>query len=714
VTASRASLKVSADGARLRLLITAFSFVVFAVFAAIFALILTHEHRSTLKQAGQLNENLVRTLEQHAARSLDGVDLVLKVVVELLRAPSAWGLATEAMQGQLKHWIETTPEIRFIAVFGPDGKPHFSSVSALPPDVNYGYRDYFKVHVKEDTAGRLFVGEPVRQHGDGELMLPLSRGIHGPDGKFIGVVMAGVEPKYFEKFFSSIDFGNDAVISLRSIGSQIVARRPPAAEPDRRSGPADSVFALIGKGQYNGTLTGVTDSDGALRTVSYRVVQGYPLVIEAALAERNVLAGWRLHAWRYSTALGATALLIGFFNLLLLRQIHARSRDRQALDEIERDYRSIFNNAIDGIYRSSVEGRQLRANPALVALNGYGSEEEMLPAVRDIGTEWYVEPGRREEFMRCLNETGFVSNFVSEVYRHKTRERIWVSESARLVRDKDGKPLFYEGIVRDITELRRAEEAMMAAANQAEAANRAKSDFLANTSHELRTPLNAIIGFSEILREQMFGKIGNSVYVDYARHICDSGRHLLGLINDLLDLSKAEAGRMEIQEDVVDVRDVVDQCVATLKPQADRAGITVSVGTDGHLPALSADESKLRQVLINLLSNAVKFTPAGGSVAIDAHMADDGSFALLVADTGIGMSADQIPLALEPFRQIDSALSRRHGGTGLGLPLTRRLVELHGGSLEIASTLNVGTRVTVSLPSERVVAMANPVAALAN
>jgi PAS domain S-box-containing protein len=383
-------------------------------------------------------------------------------------------------------------------------------------------------------------------------------------------------------------------------------------------------------------------------------------------------------------------------------EISQRKGLEAKLHEVVRDYRSLFNNAIDGIFRSSIDGRQLRANPSLVELNGYDSEEEMLAGVGNLATEWYVKPGRRDEFMRILHRHGTVTNFVSEVYRHKTREKIWVSENARLIRDDEGRPLFYEGTVRDITELRRAEDALRAAMAEVEAASLAKSYFLANISHELRTPLNAIIGFSEIMQNQLLGPVENATYLGYASDIYESGTHLLGLINEILDLSKAEAGRMEINDEIVEVPVLVERCVATLRPQADKTRITLHNVASATLPALVADRARLRQILVNLLSNAIKFTPERGNVTVTAFIDEDRRFAISVADTGIGMSPEQIPIALEPFRQIDSALNRAHGGTGLGLPLTKRLIELHGGAFEIESVLGQGTTVTVRFPQARV------------
>jgi len=393
------------------------------------------------------------------------------------------------------------------------------------------------------------------------------------------------------------------------------------------------------------------------------------------------------------------ALLAGLLGWQLLKI----PRDRQALIAAERDYRSIFDNAIDGIYRSSPGGRQLRANPALVRLNGYDNEQEMLHSVNDIAAEWYVEPGRRAEFMRLLNEEGQVENFESEIYRHKTRERIWISENARLVRDRAGRTLFYEGTVRDITELKQAGEELDIARKEAEAANSAKSHLLANVSHELRTPLNAILGFSEILAGEMLGPLGER-YRDYAKDIHDSGLHLLSIIDDLLDLSKIEAGRLNLSEDIVDVVELFDTVSRFVRERASSAGLTMSIDLPADMPALKADRRAMRQVLLNLLSNSVKFTPAGGHIALEAIREPCGGIGFRVRDNGIGIAAGDIHRAMEPFGLINSSLSRRHTGTGLGLPITRALVELHCGRFELTSEPGVGTTATVYLPADRVAA----------
>jgi signal transduction histidine kinase len=240
-------------------------------------------------------------------------------------------------------------------------------------------------------------------------------------------------------------------------------------------------------------------------------------------------------------------------------------------------------------------------------------------------------------------------------------------------------------------------------AYKAEAANRAKSRFLANMSHELRTPLNAIIGFAEVIHNQFKGPVGNPQYVDFARSIHESGRHLVGIINDILDLSKVEAGKTELEEDLSSAAAVIDHIVGLMRQAIETAELRLEVQVDPALPDILIDARKINQVLLNLISNAVKFTPAGGLIKIQARRAADGGVELAVVDSGIGIAEDELADVLKPFVQSRDAERRRVQGTGLGLPLADQLVKLHGGTLTLGSTPGMGTTVTVHLPRHRVI-----------
>lgn len=255
----------------------------------------------------------------------------------------------------------------------------------------------------------------------------------------------------------------------------------------------------------------------------------------------------------------------------------------------------------------------------------------------------------------------------------------------------------------EIVQRRKVEAALQISKEDAELANRTKSEFLANMGHELRTPLNAIIGFSDMIRGQEFGPVKNTRYLEYLEDINQAGNGLLNIINDILDLSKIEAGKAELREDVVSVSQAIDSCMLLMRERAVEKGVTLSLDLANGPSSLYADEQKLKQILINLLSNSIKFTPVGGEVTLRSRQ-DQSGYLLQVADSGIGIAPDDIPIALSAFRQVDSDLNRSFEGTGLGLPLCKSLTEIHGGSLEVQSEVGVGTTVTVRLPTERIVA----------
>jgi len=251
-------------------------------------------------------------------------------------------------------------------------------------------------------------------------------------------------------------------------------------------------------------------------------------------------------------------------------------------------------------------------------------------------------------------------------------------------------------------EAERAADAARLALLNAESANRAKTEFLANMSHELRTPLNAIIGFSDVIQNEIMGRIEeNPKYIDYARDIREAGGHLLNVINDILDIAKIEAGQLDLREDAFDSGRALDACISMLANRAEEAGVHLIREGGESQASIWGDEKKFKQIVLNLLSNAIKFTPKGGNVTLSIGIEGEGGFELRVSDTGIGIAKEDLEKALAPFSQVDNVQQRNYEGTGLGLPISRALAELHGGSLEIESEPGLGTTVTVRLPSER-------------
>ena len=247
------------------------------------------------------------------------------------------------------------------------------------------------------------------------------------------------------------------------------------------------------------------------------------------------------------------------------------------------------------------------------------------------------------------------------------------------------------------------QQELVYAKESAEFASRTKTEFLANMSHELRTPLNAIIGYSEMMESEVFGPVGVPKYKEYLNHITSSGRHLYGLINDLLDVSRIESDEFPLEEGVFAMTEVVEECLSTVRPRAEAAGNRMIFDESTPLPTLRADRRRIKQVLINLLHNAIKFTPVGGEITINTALYDNGDFMVRVVDTGIGIAAKDLETVFAMFGQVDGSLARKYDGAGLGLPLSRKLIEKHGGKLELQSELGKGTKAIITLPAARII-----------
>ena len=340
-------------------------------------------------------------------------------------------------------------------------------------------------------------------------------------------------------------------------------------------------------------------------------------------------------------------------------------------------------------------GRIEYVNARYAELTGYTAQEAIGKSVFDLEAGAVVS-AEDETVLRTLRDMGVWQGELEQ--RRKDGTPYWAAVSISPIRGPDGAVSHFLAIKEDISQRKRMEREIVTAHNQAQAANRSKSQFLANMSHELRTPLNAIIGFSEIIRDKALGGEMDERYSDYAQDINISGRHLLDLVNEILDLSKIEAGHFKVAPETVNLEEICRDLLRLMKVDAEKRDLRLHLELSPDLPPLYADVRGLKKIILNLLSNAIKFTHAGGQVHLSAVPSADGEVTIAVSDTGVGIPPDQIERVLLPFEQVDNQYSRSGGGTGLGLALIKGLMELHGGRIEIDSEVGKGTTVTVSFP----------------
>lgn len=381
----------------------------------------------------------------------------------------------------------------------------------------------------------------------------------------------------------------------------------------------------------------------------------------------------------------------------------SRIKTDQALHLAVDRFTDVLEVSADWIWETDADHRYIFLSKRAYELTGYTADQLL--------------GSRRPDLVRECNSGSDVTGHMSDLIARRAFHgfEYWAdTPSGRRCYAMSGKPLFsrkgaflgYRGAGRDVTQQAQIAKQLAQATDEAEAANRAKSEFLSTMSHELRTPLNAVIGFSEVIAEQMFGPVGSPKYVEYANDIQASGRHLLDMINDILDISRIEAGQLDLADEPVVLTDVVDQAMSIMEERARRANVRVNANISPGLSRIHGDRRAMTQVLLNLLSNAIKFTPDGGTIEVIAAQNMQGGISVSVTDTGVGIPAKDIHTLMQPFSQASNQGAARESGTGLGLYLVKRLMEEQEGTFTLESEEGAGSRATITVPAQRLLAVA--------
>ena len=423
---------------------------------------------------------------------------------------------------------------------------------------------------------------------------------------------------------------------------------------------------------------------------------------------------WRRHLAEVLLVTGvivieAVLIVALIINLRRRRRAEARLRDS------EKKFRDIFENAVMGIYQSTPDGAWLSVNPTMAAIFGYRTPEEMIADIKDIQNQSYVHPEDRTRLKKLYEMEDVVRGFQAE-FKRKDGSRFWVSIHGKAIRDDQGRIRYYEGTVEDITEHKQAANELAkyrehleqlvkertaeleVAKEAAETADRLKSAFLATMSHELRTPLNSIIGFTGILIQGLAGPV-NEEQTKQLGMVRRSASHLLSLINDILDISKIEAEQLTLAMAPFDIRQSIHKAMNIVTPLADAKALPIQATVADEVSSFTGDQKRVEQIMINLLSNAIKFTEKG-RVSLSC-MIENGCLLLSVSDTGIGIRPEDQEKVFRPFQQVDTGLTRKYEGTGLGLPIVKKLAQQMGGEITVRSELDVGSVFTVALPLKK-------------
>ena len=696
--------------------------IAFAVGAVALVLILLSgfagysEYNLYVKDAERRVESDIAASEQNIKLAISSLESVMRAIGERIRGG---GVAQRNLSDFLFTMDHDLPATRALLVVSPQGTVIAESrPERLAVGIDVADRAYFKTHraiAPEGSTGEgeLFIGSPIRSRVDNAWLMPISRPVRDDKGNLLAVVLASIDLRYIARLFSSIDAGPHKLEVLIHHDGQVLSVFPFDFTLIGRSVSDTPLFREFLPRSNLDVVRAPSVADTSERIVAYRSMSPWPLVLEVSMRRDDALGHFLAVAVGWATLLTLFLLMTvyaAFRQIAQTRQLASQAvviqdqigKLKKANDELQREMSErryaeeerdrLFDLSIDMLSIATIDGYFRRVNPAVVANLGYSEQELLTTRMID-----FVHPDDIEdtlEELRCLAESQPMLAFENR-FRRKDGTYRWFSWNA-FPKDK----LVYS-VARDVTEQKAVAAQLEQALYHAEAANRAKSDFLANMSHELRTPLNGVIGYAEALGLGIFGML-TPKQVEYVNNIRNAGTLLLGIVNDLLDLSVVEAGRQVLAEGDADLGALVHAVLTLVRDRATGKQQSLSSRLPEPAPILRCDELKIKQVLVNLVVNAIKFTNSGGVIRLDVTTEADGRLVIAITDTGIGIASEDLAKVMTPFGQVEPVHARKQGGVGLGLPLSTKLIELHGGTLTLESEVGVGTTARVHLPAHRV------------
>ncbi|MGH7093083.1 MAG: ATP-binding protein [Stellaceae bacterium] len=662
---------------------------------------LDHSRRQALDDAAIALDSMSRSVEIGTGRILFEADTTMRGVSHMLAdVLPGQPLDGPAVKTLLQQMDGQNLVVSDIVIVGADGHEMNASRQGFEASRDLSRQKFFTA-VRAQPTSALYIGPPEKDTLTGDWSIMLSRPLTLGD-KQTGVVAVEVPLSVFTRFFESVTATKATRVALLSGDGRLIAGDPQYPERIGQTLPDSPMLIAAASRNAAGQLAHAPGGGGTDQILSFRAVPGRQLLVTVARDRGAVLKRWGEESAVSVGVVGLFVLAAGVLTGLLVRGLKRQQVSTTDLrgreEQLERQsslLQATLDNMGEGLSVFDSDGRLVAFNSRFVDLLDLPSTISTATSLYDI-LEFQMQRG---DFSGSDPNLGVQERY-DRMYRELPVVRERTTPAGRIVQIRRwAMPGGVVSLYSDITERKAAERRIAQALLNAELANRAKSDFLANMSHELRTPLNAIIGFSELLGTDGLGPMRDGKYLEYIGDIHSSGLHLLSIINDVLDMAKIESGKLELARETIEVRQLVGDTLRMVREQATKSGIELVTALPEREVTIVGDERAIKQAMLNILSNAVKFSKQGAR--IDIRAASEGQrLALEIEDHGIGMTAEELVRAMQPFEQANSGTARNYGGTGLGLPIAKGLVEAHGGTLTIESAIGTGTKVRIVLPAE--------------